>query len=734
LIHRLILFLAMSVSPPALADEDSFALTLRSREALDPQMSLFASKWQDANWKARETAIIICDMWDSHHSVTAVRRVNEFAPRLNEVLKTARTRGSVIIHSPSDCMDAYTDHPARANALSAPATENPPADVAAWCHRIPAEEAALYPIDQSDGGEDEDAFENAQWAAQLEAEGRKPGTPWLKQTPLLEISTADYIAAEGNIVWNVLKDRGIKHVILTGVHTNMCVLGRPFGLRQMVRLGMETVLMRDCTDVMYNPKRWPFVSHFTGIDLVVNHIEQFVCPTITSNQIVGGEPFRFTQDKRPHLVMLIGEQEYETLHSLPRFEKDHRLGKKFSVSYVIANKHEGEERNHFYGGEHLDDADVVLVSIRRRAMAANLMRKLRDHISAGKPVIGVRTASHAFAPADPPQNGYEVWPTFDADVFGGNYAGHHGNKGPDAPISWTWVADSASDHPVTTGIDKGEWKTDSWLYKTSPLKAGAHVLLMGRVVGREPSEPVAWTFVRPDGGRSFYTSLGHPDDFMQSPKFQRLLWNAIHWAGGIEVLEKMPLTEVNHQGWARINPGPQFLYSKGEDGVGKFVQILHRATGWDELAYFFNSDRRTADEANRREGGAHLQCARTLLRVPTDAPTRERVFQWMSGASAEVFLNGSPLVKKSAGQWIVSKDALVPGDLNLMVLRASSDDWAINERDAPILVDGERSRSLAGKIGQWEFRDRAKNDKSDVTFPIPPQFGASTDQIQNWPE
>lgn len=83
-----------------------------------------------------------------------------------------------------------------------------------------------------------------------------------------------------------------------GVHTNMCVLGRPFGLRQLVRNKKNVVLMRDMTDSMYNPKQWPYVDHFTGHDLVISHVERFVCPTITSDQILGGKPFQFKNDSR----------------------------------------------------------------------------------------------------------------------------------------------------------------------------------------------------------------------------------------------------------------------------------------------------------------------------------------------------------------------------------------------------------------------------------------------------
>jgi hypothetical protein len=76
----------------------------------------------------------------------------------------------------------------------------------------------------------------------------------------------------------------------------MCVLGRPFGLRQMAKNGKNVVLMRDMTDTMYNPKRAPFVSHFKGTELIVEHIEKFVCPTITSDQMIGGKAFRFKGD------------------------------------------------------------------------------------------------------------------------------------------------------------------------------------------------------------------------------------------------------------------------------------------------------------------------------------------------------------------------------------------------------------------------------------------------------
>lgn len=253
------------------------------------------------NWKAEQTAVILCDVWDYHHSINAVRRLEEMLPRMNEFLKEARRRGATIIHAPSDCMPNYEKHAARLRAVNTPQV-NLPKDIASWCSRIPSEQsnmAGIYPVDQSDGGEDDDPEEHRQWAAKLVSLGRNPGMPWKAQSPAIDIDAAsDYISDRGDEVWNILKDRKVEHVILLGVHTNMCVLGRPFGLRQMAAQKMDVVLVRDLTDCMYNPKRWPYVDHFTGNDLVVSYVERFICPTITSDQILSGQPLRFAGDKR----------------------------------------------------------------------------------------------------------------------------------------------------------------------------------------------------------------------------------------------------------------------------------------------------------------------------------------------------------------------------------------------------------------------------------------------------
>ncbi|MEQ1854266.1 MAG: SGNH/GDSL hydrolase family protein, partial [Chthoniobacteraceae bacterium] len=271
-------------------------------------------------WLPDRTAIIVCDMWDLHHCKNAVIREGEMAPRMNAVLEKARGEGVFVIHAPSGCMKPYEGTPARERAKSAPQAPRLPDKIGEWCKQIPAEELTIYPIDQTDGGEDDDPAEHAAWAKELEAKGLNPRAPWTKQSDVLRIDQdADAMSDSGVEIWNLLEARNIDNVILMGVHVNMCVAGRPFGLRQMAKNGRHVVLMRDLTDAMYNPARWPFVSHQRGTELFIQHVEERICPTITSDQFIGGQPFAFskaTAGKKRLQILLLGDSSTEA--SIPK--------------------------------------------------------------------------------------------------------------------------------------------------------------------------------------------------------------------------------------------------------------------------------------------------------------------------------------------------------------------------------------------------------------------------------
>jgi nicotinamidase-related amidase len=272
---------------PAAGKEESLHLTLRSRVKAGGDRVVVVER--NVNWDPKKTAIIICDVWDDHWCKSAARRVRELAGPLNEAVKAARAKGVFIIHAPSTVTKFYQDTPQRKRAQNAPFAKAPvPLSTderwgTAWCWPDSAREPAL-PIDDSDMGCD-----CAVKCKVLDA--------WTRQIASIEIADEDAITDDGQETWNLLQARGIENVALCGVHLNMCVLGRPFGIRQLVRLGKNVALIRDLTDTMYNPERPPKVSHFAGTELVVEHVERYWCPSFTSTDLTAKPPFHFKDAK-----------------------------------------------------------------------------------------------------------------------------------------------------------------------------------------------------------------------------------------------------------------------------------------------------------------------------------------------------------------------------------------------------------------------------------------------------
>ncbi len=662
---------------------------LRYRTETSPSSGRFHTLLREETWQPTKTAIIVCDVWDTHHSINAVRRVEEIAPRIDAVLKHARAQGATIIHAPSDCMDSYTEHPARHRAMNVSVALQLPTGIKEWRSRIDSEKSAVYPIDQSDGGSDDDPAENAVWAKQMESQGRNPGTPWKAQSPLIAIeSDLDFISDKGDEVWSILQSRSIENVILVGVHTNMCVLGRPFGLRNVVAAGKRVALLRDLTDTMYNPQRWPFVNHHTGTDRIIEYIEKYVCPTLTSDQFIGGKPLRFESDDRPLVAIVMAEDEYGTNQTLPQFAQDY-LGHDFRVALVFASDGNPIE---IPGLEVLDEADAVIISVRRRPLASQQMAIIRRFVESGKPVLGIRTASHAFALRNAaPANGLDVWPEFDAQVFGGNYTDHHGN----AELPTINVDSGNASHPIFTGIDASAFSAGGSLYKTTPLASTAQVLLRGSINGHPP-EPVAWVFEREGGGRSFYSSLGHNEDF-ENAAFTQLLFNSLCWATS-----------------RKIRQGATALSLENSiDTHWRVVTVPAQSTG----------DSTAIDDA--KNGPGWYRCYFKLERE--DELILVELKYADATADATVWINGQKatiLDGRENRRVVVPKGCVVPGELNLLVICFKRDNSGNSFAAAPVLKLKERVISLAGP---WQFR--VGNDPSLSSLPLPPKFAASPDVI-----
>ena len=502
------LLLAGAVAVAAEPDaEQTLTFCTRSRVERPDQPGKFKIVYKTIEWDARETAVVICDMWARHWCDGACLRGAEMAPRMNALVCEARRRGALVVHSPSGAMGLYADHPARKRAQDAPKAANLPDGIADWCHQIEAEKRGDYPIDQSDGGCDD--------------EPRCPDREMdVHQAAVLEIRDEDAISDSGVECWNLFEQRGIKNVILVGVHTNMCVLGRPFGLRNMVRFGKNVLLVRDLTDTMYNSRMKPFVSHVRGTELILEHIEKFVCPTITSSDLLGGPALRFAEDDRPHVAFLVSDDHYHADKTLPVFAQSLR---ERHGCYATVLHGQGTS-NIPATGELLGEnaADCLVLYIRRLALPEEQLDRVRKYLDSGGPLVALRTASHAFDVHGQAKQGQAEWPEFDAQVLGGNYHGHGPNPdGTDVAV----VADRA-DHPVLAGVEPRQWHSPGSLYFTSPVADDATVLMTGSIDDRV--EPLTWVRTH-QGGRVVYSGLGHPDDF-QDPQFRRLLLNAIFWA------------------------------------------------------------------------------------------------------------------------------------------------------------------------------------------------------------
>lgn len=227
-----------------------------------------------------------------------------------------------------------------------------------------------------------------------------------------------------------------------------------------------------------------------------------------------------------HIVMMIGEDEYHTWETLPEYAEKELKPLGYRVTIINGD---ATDKNRFPGLiEALKEADLLVLSVRRRTPPQDQLDAVRAYLTAGKPLVGIRTACHAFAlrPTDKlasPE--LASWQEFDPEVLGGHYTNHHAN-GIQPAIS---LAPGAAGSPLLKGVEVEKLIGHGSLYKVNPVEADTTPLLLGTIPD-QPTETVAWTrLYGPGKARIFYTSLGHPDDF-QSPDFRRLLLNGITWA------------------------------------------------------------------------------------------------------------------------------------------------------------------------------------------------------------
>ena len=498
----------LSVAGQPAADRGPHQLTVQRRDddgnPIREKLAIEPSK----------TAIVVVDMWDKHPCDTYTARVGNLVPRMNKTLEAARKLGIQIVFAPSDTLEFYASSMQRKAMLAIPQHPLP--------NRVAFDPPANpQPIDGCECGPDQPC--RSRW-----------NSCWTRQHPDLQITEQDLIGDcnNGRELLNLCARRGIDTLIYMGVASNMCVQYRSMGIRNMKSYGLKAIVCADLVEAIsangLGADKKTRDRNFTpaeGTAQTQRHIERYVAPTCESRQLIaaaGLDPH--ADDRRPHIVFVVAEHEYDTATTLPEFAKKH-LDQDYRCTFCFAKGSTGADRNDVPGLEALYDADLLVLSMRRRALAVVQMDRLERYIRAGKPVAAIRVSIVPFQVQGEIPPGHVVWDRFDKEVLGCNYHGYEGGSrehGCDL-----WIRPEVADHPILRDVKVTKWHSRCWIYKQRPLAETATPLVEGRWSKDAAVEPVAWTNIY-RGARVFYTTLGHEADFKMDP-FRQLLLAGIRW-------------------------------------------------------------------------------------------------------------------------------------------------------------------------------------------------------------
>ena len=293
------------------------------------------------------------------------------------------------------------------------------------------------------------------------------------------------------------------------------------------------------------------------------------------------------QGKR--IVLVSGDEEYRSEEALPQLAKILAVRHGFHCTVLFAvNPQSGLidpiRRDNIPGLEKLDTADLLILFTRFRELPDSQMKHIADYVASGRPIIGMRTATHAFKLSPPSRYAEWDWRSktwsggFGRQILGETWINHHGKHGQQSTRGL--LVGSMRQHPILRGLQDGDiWgPTDVYAVRL-PLPGDSRPLVVGQVLeGMRPDDaavegkqnhpmmPVAWikTYAGKSGGqgRVFTTTMGASQD-LQSEGLRRLLVNACYWAVGLE--QKIP-PESNVDLVGSYHPTP-FGFGKFKHGV-----------------------------------------------------------------------------------------------------------------------------------------------------------------------
>jgi hypothetical protein len=288
-------------------------------------------------------------------------------------------------------------------------------------------------------------------------------------------------------------------------------------------------------------------------------------------------------------VLISGDEEYRSEETLPQLAKilATRHGFKCTVLFAI-DPRDGtinpNRNDNIPGLEALAKADLMVIFTRFRNLPDQQMKHIVDYVESGRPIIGLRTATHAFALPDTSKYVAYSWPRnkvsqggFGRKVLGETWISHHGNHGKESTRGI--LVKDRKDHPILRGIKDGAiWGPTDVYGVRLPLPGDSKPLVLGQVLENmkptdkpvsgkknDPMMPIAWVKsykgAKGKTARVFTTTMGASQDF-QSEGLRRLLVNACYWAVGLE--DKIPAkSNVNIVGEFKPRPFKGNGFKKG---------------------------------------------------------------------------------------------------------------------------------------------------------------------------
>ncbi|SIO25071.1 Trehalose utilisation [Singulisphaera sp. GP187] len=265
--------------------------------------------------------------------------------------------------------------------------------------------------------------------------------------------------------------------------------------------------------------------------------------------------------KGTRVVLVSGDEEYRSEEALPQLAKILATRHGFTCTVLFAIGDDGtidpKRLDNIPGLEALDTADLLIIATRFRDLPDDQMKHVVDYLESGRPIIGLRTATHAFDFKKNKTYAKYTWngkvPGFEGGfgrlIFGETWHSHHGAHGSQSTRGI--LAPGEQNHPILKGIKDGQiWGPTDVYGVRLPLPGDSKPLVFGQILSgmkpddspitgskNDPMMPVAWTksYSGAHGktGRVFATTMGASQD-LENEGVRRLLVNATYWATGLE--------------------------------------------------------------------------------------------------------------------------------------------------------------------------------------------------------